>query len=113
MSKNQRVYNEDILQAIQKIETYTSEINTYELFEKNPLVIDAVIRNLAIIGEAVKNISSEIRKQNDEIEWKKIAGLRDLLIHAYSGIDLEVIWDVVQNKLLELKKTAERILKEL
>jgi uncharacterized protein with HEPN domain len=66
---------------------------------------------LAIIGEAVKNLPLDFREENKEIEWKKIIGFRDVLIHAYSGVDLEIVWDVVENKLGELKKIAERGLK--
>ncbi|HEC86588.1 MAG TPA: DUF86 domain-containing protein, partial [Thermoplasmatales archaeon] len=65
---------------------------------------DGVIRNLEIIGEAVKNLPDDIKKDYPEVEWRKIAGLRDILIHAYFGVDLEVIWDIVKNKVPELKR---------
>ncbi len=73
---------------------------------------DAVVRNLEIIGEAVKQIPPEVRALSPNVTWSKIAGMRDLLIHAYFNIDLEIVWDVVQNKLADLKATAETLLAE-
>jgi uncharacterized protein with HEPN domain len=70
--------------------------------------VDAVVRNLEVIGEAAKNIPIEIRSALPDIEWQRIAGLRDVLIHAYFGVDLDIVWDVVQTKvpLLEQRITA-------
>jgi len=68
------------------------------------------VRNLEIIGEAVKNIPDEVKKGNPDVEWKKIAGLRDILIHVYFGIDVEVVWDIVKNKIPKLKEKIEEIL---
>ena len=69
-----------------------------------------MIRNLEIIGEAVKSLPDDIKKDYPEVEWRKIAGLRDILIRAYFGVDLEVIWDIVKNKVLELKEIVKKIL---
>ena len=68
------------------------------------MIQDGVFRNLEVIGEAVKNLPDDIKKDYPEVEWRKIAGLRDILIHAYFGVDLEVIWDIVKNKVPELKE---------
>ena len=74
---------------------------------------DGVVRNLEIIGEAVKNIPEDVKRDNPDVEWRKIAGLRDILIHAYFGIDVEVVWDIVKNKVPKLKEKVENILSKL
>jgi uncharacterized protein with HEPN domain len=64
---------------------------------------DAVIRNIGIIGEAAKNISAEFKRLHKTIEWKAIAGMRNKLVHDYFGVNLDILWDVIRNKLRELK----------
>jgi len=108
MSAETKVYLEDILDSIKKIESYTSQLS-YNDFTMNTLVVDAVVRNLEIIGEAVKKIPPEVKKKYPEVEWKKIAGLRDILIHEYSGVNLYIVWDVVSNKLPQLKSSIQKI----
>ena len=85
----------------------------FEDFSNNELIQDGVIRNLEIIGEAVKNLPDDIKKDYPDVEWRKIAGLRDILIHAYFGVDLEVIWDIVKNKVPELREMVRKILSNL
>jgi len=112
MPREYKMFLNDILKAIEKIEKYSKDL-TFEDFSKNDLIQDGVVRNLEIIGEAVKNIPPEIRSKKPEINWKKIAGLRDILIHAYFGIDLELIWDIVKNKIPLLKEKTLELLSEL
>jgi len=111
MPRSQKVLFEDILEAIERIEEYTERMDI-EDFSESSLHQDAVVRNLAIIGEAVKIISLETKEKYSTIDWRKIAGLRDVLIHAYFGIDVDIVWDVVKHKLPELKKQIQQIISE-
>jgi uncharacterized protein with HEPN domain len=103
MPRDFEVYLEDILQAIGKIRIYTAGL-TRDEFSQDDKTIDAVIRNLEIIGEAAKMIPESLRTKYPNIEWKKIAGLRDILAHQYFGIDLDIVWDILQNKLPDLER---------
>lgn len=110
--RNYKLYLKDILQAIKKIDKYTQDL-TFESLKRNALIIDATVRNLEIIGEASKNIPASIREKYPNIEWKKISGLRDILIHEYFGIDVQILWDIIKNKLPDLKKKITRVLKSV
>lgn len=112
MPRDPSVYLDDILEAIRKIESYTKGLS-YADFSKSEMAVDAVVRNLEIVGEAVKGLPAEIKRSYPEEEWKKIAGLRDILIHAYFGIDTKILWDVVINKMPKLKVSASKIKNEL
>lgn len=109
MSREYNLFLNDILSAIKKIEKYAKN-KSFDDFKGNDLLIDAIIRNLEIVGEAVKNIPENIKNKHDEIEWKKIAGLRDILIHDYFGVDIEILWDILKNKLPDLKLNIKKIL---
>ena len=98
MPRDSRVYLEDIVTAADRIAAYVSGY-TRETFGQDTKTIDAVVRNLEIIGEAVKQLPPEVRERAADVEWAKIAGLRDVLIHAYFGVDLDIVWDVVANKI--------------
>ena len=108
MPRDITTYLEDILLSIKRIEKYSIDLS-FEDFQQNTLVQDAIVRNLEIIGEAIKQIPKEFHKKNSTIEWKKIGGLRDILIHAHFGFDLFIIWDIVENKLESLKKEVKKI----
>lgn len=94
---------EDILKAIDKIELYINKM-TLAQFKKNELVIDAVVRNLEIIGEASKNVPVAIRRAYPEIPWKQINGMRNILIHEYFGVDSKTVWHTVKEHLPILKQ---------
>ena len=110
--KDVKVYLTDILESISQIEKYTKKISENR-FNKNVQVQDAVLRRLEIIGEAVKNIPEEFRKLHPKIPWKKIAGMRDVLTHEYSGVDLKRVWKVIKEDLVNLKKDVSEIIKNL
>ena len=109
MSKNPLIFIEHIQECISRIKQYTKGIDE-EGFLKNKLIQDAVIRNFEIIGEATKKLNDDFRSKYPEIEWKKIAGLRDKLIHDYFGVDLWAVWGVVENILPELESNILEII---
>ena len=109
MSRDFRVYLDDIVSAIDKIAVFTEGLSE-EQFTGDPKTFDAVIRNLEIVGEAAKNIPDEVRSKFTAVEWRKAAGLRDLLIHQYFAVDTQIIWDIVKNKLPLLRRQVTEIL---
>jgi uncharacterized protein with HEPN domain len=109
MPRDYRVYLDDIIEAAEQIEQYTSGLSL-EAFSKDRKTRDAVLYNLQVVGEAIKKVPEEVRSRHPDIEWKKIAGLRDILVHEYFGIDVDIVWDVVANKLPDLKLQIEKIL---
>ena len=96
------VYLQDIVDSIQLIEEYLDGVDENEFYQ-NSEKQDAVLRRLEIIGEAVKHISDDIRDKYNEIPWRKIAGMRDIIIHEYFGVTLSMIWVVTQRDLPGLK----------
>jgi len=110
MQKDPKIFLEHILESIDKIEKYVAEINEKN-FSGNFLVIDAVVRNLEIIGEATKNLPVNYKLTAPHIPWKKIAGMRDNLIHEYFGVNEDLVWKVVKKDIPELKKEIEILLK--
>ncbi|MGD6806238.1 MAG: HepT-like ribonuclease domain-containing protein [Candidatus Bathyarchaeia archaeon] len=100
--RDSQVYLEDILDAINSIETYTKGL-TYADFVSDRKTVDAVIRNFEIIGEATKHVPLAIRREYPNVPWKDMAGMRDKLIHGYFGVHLEVIWKTVKERLPALR----------
>lgn len=109
MRRDFGLYLDDILEAIHQIRTYLADQDE-EAFTKDRKTQDAVIRNLEIIGEAAGKLPSQIQKDEPEIDWRKITGLRNILIHEYFGINLPIVWDVVQHKLDSLETVCRRLL---
>lgn len=102
----------DISEAIKRIEAYTKNMD-YEDFLNDIKTQDAVVRNIEIIGEAAKNISQDFKNQHEDIEWRKIAGMRDKIIHFYFGINLDIVWDVIQTKLPDLQIKTNKLIEKL
>jgi uncharacterized protein with HEPN domain len=82
----------------------------YTSFYENEIYTRAFSRSLEIIGEAVKNLSPDFRKEYSDIEWKKISGMRDKIIHQYFNVDYELLWDIIKNKLPQIQQKIEAIL---
>jgi uncharacterized protein with HEPN domain len=104
-------YLKHILDAIGDIEGSVKKLSKEE-FKKNKDIKDATVRRIEIIGEAVKNVSKEFKQKHPEIEWAKIAGARDVMIHAYFSVDLNIVWSIVKKDLPDLKKKVKSILEE-
>jgi len=110
MPRESEVYLEDMLEAANRIRRYVRGLD-FEGFRGDERTVDAVIRNLEILGEAAKRVPESIRVQCPDVEWRKVAGLRDILIHQYFGVDLKIVWDVVLGKLPALRTAIETALK--
>ena len=103
---------EDIIDTINKSLKFVENIS-YDEFTRDDKTLFAVIRAIEIIGEAVKNIPEDIRRDYPEIPWKGMAGMRDKVIHDYFGVDSKVVWDTIKNRFPEVRPLFERMLEDL
>lgn len=101
-----------IVDSINEIEKYTSGIS-FQNFSRNSMMVNAAIRQLEIIGEAANHISIDMRSKYDDIEWDNIIGLRNILIHEYFGVDINIIWDIIKNDIIDLKEKINKILNSM
>jgi len=111
VSRDWRLYLDDMREACRKVLRYTEGLDL-EGLRGDEKTYDAVVRNLEIIGEAAKNIPDSVRGRAPGIEWRKVAGLRDVIAHGYFGIDNAVLWDVVRNKVPVLLRALESVAEE-
>ncbi len=111
MKKDPRVYLAQMLERIWRIEASTAEGKA--TFEASPIKQDAALYNFMVIGEAAKRLDDSFRAAHPTIPWRKLAGLRDVLIHRYEGVDLERVWRIIQEDLPGLKQAIEAILPPL
>ncbi len=111
MKKEPRIFIEHILKSIEKIESFSKGVSKEKLL-KDELIQSAIIRQIEIIGEAVKNLPKEFTIKYSFVPWGEIARTRDKLIHHYFGVDLEAIWKVINDDLPKLKTDIKRILKQ-
>jgi uncharacterized protein with HEPN domain len=102
---------EDISGAIGRILEYTEGV-TYERFSKSPIIQDAVVRNFEILGEAAKKLPAVFKEQNPQVPWSKVGRFRDKLIHHYSGVNYDIVWDIIESSLPELHNQIKQILKQ-
>ena len=107
--RNYKLFVEDILTAMGKIERYIEDLN-YDSFVKNELVIDAVIRNLEIIGEASRNIPEDVKDRHGTLPWGRMIALRNIAAHEYFRIDLAIIWEIITENLPDTKPEVQEIL---
>lgn len=112
MNKDAKIFVEHILECIERIEQYTAQV-TKDEFLGSVQLQDAVIRRIEIIGEAVKNIPGKIKDRYQDIAWKEIAGMRDILIHQYFGVDLELTWKAAKEDIGQLKTRMLKIKEDL
>lgn len=103
-----RLYLTHILECVDRILDYTA--GGYAKFRNDIMLQDAVIRNLEIIGEATKHLSAHVRDQHPDIPWRRIAGMRDVLIHDYMGVDIDEVWNVVEFHLGDLREAVQAAL---
>lgn len=109
MTKDPKIFLNHILESIVEIEDHVRDIPEEE-FSRDVKTQDAVVRRIEIIGEAVKNLSSDFKKKHPEVEWREVAGMRDKLIHHYFGIEMSIVWETSKKDLPKLKKQVSKIL---
>lgn len=111
MSRDVRLFLDDMIAACEKIQRYLAG-RPREAFEQDEQAFDAVLKNLEVIGEASKRLPAPFRDVHPEVAWREIAGLRDIVVHQYFGLDLDIVWDVVANRvpdlLVRLRMLADR-----
>jgi uncharacterized protein with HEPN domain len=111
LARNWHIRIEDMLGAIAKIERYAKGLS-HTQFHEDERTIDAVVRNLIVIGEAARLVPDEIAERHPEIAWTKMRGLRNLAVHEYFGVDADILWETIQHDLLPLASMLRRVLEE-
>jgi len=109
MKKDPQVFIKHILDSIDAVEHYTKNLSE-DQFLRSLEKQDAIVRRVEIIGEAVRNISADFRREYPDIPWRKISGMRDKLVHEYFGVDLELVWAVVKKDLPSFKRQIKNLL---
>jgi uncharacterized protein with HEPN domain len=110
MTRDNLLYLQDIWESIKAIEEYSRGLSI-ETFSANRQTQDAIIRRFEIIGEAVKKLDEDIKKQASNVPWKEMAGMRDVLIHEYFGVNIDRVWETIKKDLPSLKKNIKELIK--
>ena len=112
MSKRDvRLFLHDMLEAIEKTERYTARLS-YEQFEASDMVVDAVVRNLEIVGEAARQIPPNLRERYPAVNWARVVGFRNIVIHEYFDVDREIVWTIATQRLAELRTVLQQMLED-
>lgn len=109
--RNLKLFLTDISEAINNIKSYTKDMN-YDEFIHDKKTIDAVVRNLEIIGEAAKSIPKNVKDKYDNVNWIAISGMRNKLIHEYFGVSVRIVWETLSNDIPNLEEQINNILDE-
>lgn len=112
MKRDYRVYLDDIIEAIGKIEEYSKGLS-FDRFSEDRKVVDATVRNFEIIGEATKHMPQKIRSKYPDIPWRAMAGMRDKLIHEYFGINVQALWKTIKEDLPMVKSLIAEVLRKM
>lgn len=110
MTTDDRLYLDHMRDCIERIQAYTVEGR--ETFETSTLIQDGVIRNLQVMAESSQRVSTAVKDAHPEVDWRAISGFRNVLVHDYLGVDLNIVWNVIENELPTLKTQIEAILAE-
>ena len=109
MSREWSLYVADMVACCDSVLTYTEGVSR-EIFDQRGMVFDATVRKLELLGEAANQVPENIRARAPEIEWRKLIGLRNVLIHSYFGLNEEILWDLVQNRIRPLRTALQVLL---
>ena len=112
MKRDYRLFVEDILDSIEKIEEFVADMN-FDEFVNDDKTSSAVMRKLGIIGEATKNLPGDIRRKYKGLPWREMARMRDKITHGYFGINYRIVWSVIKERLPEIKPTIRQILEDM
>jgi uncharacterized protein with HEPN domain len=111
MSRDYRLFLEDILECGTRIQSYAANLD-FDSFVSNRMAYDAVLRNLEVIGEAAKNVPPEVRARYPQVDWRAMAGLRDVMAHEYYGLENETLWNIVEREVPVLVEQINKILQQ-
>jgi uncharacterized protein with HEPN domain len=112
MSKRElRLFLDDMLEAIHKIEHYTAG-RSPEAFAADDMVVDAVVRNLEIVGEAARHVPAEVRARYQAVDWTRVVGFRNIVIHAHFDVDVDIVWTIATQQLADLLAVVEQMLRD-